>query len=121
MFLPNAAIQGISIIIEFFHVLSRKNSYISRNKPALLKSSNKHRAQFQPPYHCVKSVCIWSFSGPYFPALGLNTGRYGVFFCIQPQCGKTRTRKTPNIDTLQAVYDSECNAFCYSRLNSLGQ
>ena len=23
--------------------------------------------------HCVKSVRIWSYSGPYFPALGLNT------------------------------------------------
>ena len=28
--------------------------------------------------HCVKSVRIWSFSGPYFPAFGLNTERYGV-------------------------------------------
>ena len=27
--------------------------------------------------HCVKSDCIRSFSGPYFPAMGLNTGKYG--------------------------------------------
>ena len=26
--------------------------------------------------HCVKSVFILSFSGPYFPAFGLNTKRY---------------------------------------------
>ena len=25
--------------------------------------------------HCVKSVRIWSYSGPYFSAFGLNTGR----------------------------------------------
>ena len=29
--------------------------------------------------HCVKSVLIWGFSGPYFPAFGLNTERYCVF------------------------------------------
>ena len=29
--------------------------------------------------HCVKSVPIWSFSGPYFPAFGLNTQRYYIF------------------------------------------
>ena len=28
--------------------------------------------------HCVKSVRIWSFSGPYFCAFGLNTKRYSV-------------------------------------------
>ena len=33
------------------------------------------------------------FSGPYFPAFGLNTERYGVSLCIQSKCGKTRTRK----------------------------
>ena len=28
--------------------------------------------------HCVKSVQIRSFSGPYFPVFGLNTEIYGV-------------------------------------------
>ena len=28
--------------------------------------------------YCVKSVRVWSYSGPYFPAFGLNTERYGV-------------------------------------------
>ena len=27
---------------------------------------------------CVKSVCIWSYTGPHFPAFGLNTERYFV-------------------------------------------
>ena len=29
--------------------------------------------------HCAKSVRIWSYSGPYFPAFGLNKERYYVF------------------------------------------
>ena len=29
--------------------------------------------------HCVKSVLIRSYSGPYFPAFWLNTERYGVY------------------------------------------
>ena len=28
--------------------------------------------------HCVKPVHIQSYSGPHFPAFGLNTERYGV-------------------------------------------
>ena len=34
---------------------------------------------FRRTYHSVKIVRIRSFSGPYFPALGLNTERYSVF------------------------------------------
>ena len=52
---------------------------------------------------CVKSVCIRSFCGPYFPAFGLNTEIYGVSFRIQSKCRKIRTRKTPNTDTFNAV------------------
>ena len=32
---------------------------------------------FYPYSHCVKSVRIRSFPGPYFPAFGLNTEKYG--------------------------------------------
>ena len=53
--------------------------------------------------HCVKRVHIRSFSGPLFPAFGLNTERYEVSLCIQSESGKTRTRKTPNMDTSHAV------------------
>ena len=28
-------------------------------------------------FHCVNSVQILSFCGPYFPVFGLNTGKYG--------------------------------------------
>ena len=35
--------------------------------------------------HCVKSVCIRSFSGPYFPTFGLNTERYGCGVSLRIQ------------------------------------
>ena len=51
----------------------------------------------------MKSIRIRSFSGPYFPAFGLNTKRCGVSLRIQFKCGKIWTRKTPNTDTFHAV------------------
>ena len=40
--------------------------------------------------HCVKCVCIRSYSGPHFLGFGLNF--------IQPECRKMLTRITPNTD-----------------------
>ena len=53
--------------------------------------------------HCVKSVRIRSFSGPYFPAFGLSKKKYSISLRIQSECWKIRTRKTPNADTFHAV------------------
>ena len=66
--------------------------------------------------HCVKSVLIRSFSGPYFLAFGLNTERYSVSLHIQSECGKIRTRKIPNTDTFHAVCDDSCNMKRYLRV-----
>ena len=47
----------------------------------------------------MKKETVWKvskyggFSGPYFPALGLNTEIYSVNFRIQTEYGKIRTRK----------------------------
>ena len=49
--------------------------------------------------HCIKSVLIRSFFSPYFLAFGL----YSVRIRIQSECGKIRTRKTPNTDSFYAV------------------
>ena len=38
--------------------------------------------------HCEKIVRIRSYSGPYFPAFGLNTERYTVSLRIQSEWGK---------------------------------
>ena len=57
-------------------------------------------------YHCVKSVHIRSYSGPYFPTFGLNKERYRVSIRIESYCGKIQipTRITLNTDTFYAVY-----------------
>ena len=50
--------------------------------------------------HCLKNVRIRSYSGPHFPAFGLNMGKS---LCIQSECWKMWTRTTPNTDTFYAV------------------
>ena len=50
-------------------------------------------------YHCVKGVRVCSSSSPYFPTF--------VSLRIQSECGKTRTRTTPNMDLYHAVYYAE--------------
>ena len=52
----------------------------------------------------MKSVRIQSYSGPHFPSIGLNTERYSVSLGIQSECGKVRTRITPNADTFYVVF-----------------
>ena len=54
----------------------------------------------------MKSARIRSFSGPNFPAFGLNTERYGVSLRIQSECGKIRNKITPNTDNFHAVRQS---------------
>ena len=56
--------------------------------------------------HCVKSVRIWSFSGPHSSAFVQNTERYLVSLRIQSKYRKIRTRKTPNTDMFYAVKDT---------------
>ena len=46
---------------------------------------------------CVKSVPIRSYSGPHFPAFGLNTEK------MRRKCWKMGTRITPNRDTFYSV------------------
>ena len=55
-------------------------------------------------FHCVKSVPIRNYSGPHFPAFGLNTKRYSVSLLIHSECEKLRTRITPNTDTFYTVF-----------------
>ena len=39
----------------------------------------------EKPLHCLKTFRIQSYSGPYFPAFGLNTERYGVSAKCRPE------------------------------------
>ena len=50
-------------------------------------------------FYFVRSVCIETFSGMYFPASGLNLKIYIVNLPIQPKCRKIQTTKTQNMDT----------------------
>ena len=50
-----------------------------------------------------KNFRIPTYSGPHFPAFGLNTEIYGVSLLIRSECGKMRTRITPTTGTFHAV------------------
>ena len=68
--------------------------------------------------HCIKSVRIRNFSGPYFPAFGLNMARYYVSPHIQFKCGEIPTRKTPNTDTFHAVIVNLLLLCCHLNISS---
>ena len=38
--------------------------------------------------HCVKRVCVWSYSGPHFPTFGLNTEDTSYPSVFSPNAGK---------------------------------
>ena len=86
-----------------FHILWKKMFWNTIRKTQRFKQVWNNILELKT-YHYVESVRIWSFSGPYFPAFGLHTERFGVYLSIQSECGKIRTRKTPITDTFQAVY-----------------
>ena len=69
-------------------------------------SISKNCAKIKPK-HWVKSVPFRSYSGPYFPAFGLNTKRYSVSLRIRSECGKIRTRITPNTETLRSENEND--------------
>ena len=52
---------------------------------------------------CLNNVRMQSFSGPYFPAFGLNSGIYSVNRHIHSEGVKIWTRKTPNTDIFYTV------------------
>ena len=100
-----------------FHFLNQSTIFSMLNQSAIFSKL----LFFMNKVDYVKSVRIRSFSGPYFLALGLNTRRYGVSPRIQYECGKIRTRKTPNEDNFYAVVSNKksgpftlfCQAFVF--------
>ena len=70
--------------------------------------------------HCVKSVRIRSFSGPYFSAFGLNTEIYGIdvsmsrkqdFVKNDKQTDTIRSYRTK--ETLKINHDFKCDSKCF--------
>ena len=78
-------------------------SRIEKRFPEGMVRNTLFYSNFKHKLHCAKSVRIRSFSGPYFAAFRLNKERYQVSLRIQSECGKIRTRKTPNTDAFYAV------------------
>ena len=93
------------------------NSVHYQNYTKKLAWKDKHQESFilrvfqicQYCWDILSTTTAWKvsrygdFSGPYFTAFGLNTGRYSVSLRIQSECGKIRTRKKPRIWTLFIV------------------
>ena len=74
-----------------FHVLLYLDSSICRKY--FMQDCRRQTMINIRKWYYVKSVRIRSYSGPYFPASGLNTERYGVSLRIQSECRKIRTRE----------------------------
>ena len=71
--------------------------------PVLPLTSSSSTSLSQLHSHFVTSVRIRRFSGPYFPAFGLNTKRYGVSLRIPSEYEKIWSGKTPNTGTFHPV------------------
>ena len=92
--------------VKLTNIKLKKLKSAAKNKAGTtLRITKKYFQDEELPHelHCVKSVSIRSFSGPYFPAFGLNIERHSVSLHIQSRYGKIRTRKTPNTDTFHTV------------------
>ena len=53
--------------------------------------------------NCVRSIFIGSFSGKCFPAIGLNTEKYGVFPLFTPNAGKYGPEKLGTFHTVNST------------------
>ena len=61
------------------------------------------RGQLLSWQSCLKIVCIRGYFDPYFPTFGLDVERHGA---KRSECGKIRTRITPNTDSFYLVYSA---------------
>ena len=70
-------------IMKLFHLKEQWIRYhwleeVPEKQTYFANSNSNSNSKANSNLLCVKSVRIWSFSGPYFPGFGLNTGRHGV-------------------------------------------
>ena len=77
--------------------------FVKENKQGYFGLKRAYKKIKRIYFHSVKSVHIQSFSDPHFPAFWLNEEIYKVNLRTQLECGKIRTRKTPNTVTFHAV------------------
>ena len=102
-----------------FHFIDYSSADENRLNQSLLDLSRYGNRLFSKNIHCVKTAGIRSYSSLYFlfcivcifVSFGPNTDRYGVSLHIQSECGKIRTRITPNTDPFHAVIINALKAF----------
>ena len=90
------------------HMIQQQQKYVSRTQ---LNFSGKN--------HCVKNVCIRSYSGSNFPRIQTEYGeilRSISLYSVQMQknAGKMRSRITPNTDTFYTVNGTFITRTCCS-------
>ena len=98
MFILTTCMVNLQFALIIVYILVKTE--ICFTSVAFSKITNFHSLLWSWSLHCLKSARIWSYSGPNFPAFGLNTD---VSLRIQPECRKMRTRIAPNMDTFHAV------------------
>ena len=72
LFSPEIVFLENKELLSHFRVY-RKITTIAQTEGEITKEGPLYTGQT----HCVKSVHIRSFSGPYFPVFSLNAGKYG--------------------------------------------
>ena len=93
----------------FTFLLSQKKTTAIESQILIMLNMKTLDTRSQSPciffqyFNFVKSVRIWSFSGPHFSAFGLNTDRNEVSLHIQSGYWKIETKETPNTSTFHTV------------------
>ena len=75
------------------YILDIRFDYKKQLSQYLFKNHFLKFLEYCQTFHCVKSVCIWSYSGSYFPAFRLNAERYRHLSIFSPNTGKCRPEK----------------------------
>ena len=83
---------GVTMTWNITKIIKRLSVFVIMKRNNFLSSKTSSSCLHQDK-HYVKSIQIRSFSGPYFPAFGLNIEIYGVNLRIQSEYRKIRTRK----------------------------
>ena len=97
------------LILKAFHALVCSVYYLDLNTNTFAEVSLNVTSSFKS-FHWDKSYLIRSYSGPYFPAFGLDTERYGVY---PAQMWEIWTRITLNTDTFYTVFIISCNSISW--------
>ena len=98
--MPTDIVQNLQCNMNFIHsdkLLATDHNLFYLIVRLNISTLEQNQIKYFPKV--ITKVTAWKvskyevFSGPYFPAFGLDTERYGISLHIQSECGKIRTRK----------------------------